>query len=106
MSLKRWLDEGRLRSQRTSAKEIEELLRLVDRDLADAQVCALSAARRFVTAYNAVRRSWGSPKDRVQTISIRAEGKGTSRTMTLQEWSRSQKYMSSWMKPSGFGTMW
>jgi hypothetical protein len=41
---------------KTSVKEIEGLRQLVSRDLADAGLTALSADRRFATAYNAVLR--------------------------------------------------
>jgi hypothetical protein len=41
---------------KTSVKEIEGLRQLVSRDLADAGLIALSADRRFATAYNAVLR--------------------------------------------------
>lgn len=70
MSLKRWLNEGRLRSQRSSAKEIEELLRLVERDLADAQISGVSPDRRFATAYNAALQ--------LATIVLRGSGYRTS----------------------------
>lgn len=53
MTFKRWLADGRLRTHRTSASEVADLLRVVDRDLADARVSGLSADRRFATAYNA-----------------------------------------------------
>lgn len=53
MSLPDWLNEGRLKIHKTSKKEIDQLLAVFERDLADAQVEALSADRRFTTAYNA-----------------------------------------------------
>jgi len=53
MSLESLLAEGRLRQHRTSAKEIADLLQVVDRDLADAALPRLSADRRYGTAYNA-----------------------------------------------------
>src|SRR5512146_334467 len=53
MSLQSLLEEGRLRRHRTSAQEVRDLLRVVERDLADAAVAQLSADRRFVTAYSA-----------------------------------------------------
>lgn len=52
-SLQNWLNEGRLQQHNTSVKEIEDLLRVVDRDLADAAIKEISADRRFATAYNA-----------------------------------------------------
>ena len=48
-----WLKEGRLRAHKSSKKEINQLLAVFERDLADAQVKTLSADRRFTTAYNA-----------------------------------------------------
>ena len=48
-----WLNEGRLRPHTATAREVAELLRIVDRDLADAAIRETSADRRFATAYNA-----------------------------------------------------
>lgn len=53
MTLRALLAEGRLRAHRTTAREVADLLGLVDRDLADAGVAQISADRRFATAYNA-----------------------------------------------------
>ena len=53
MSYKRLLREGRIRRHRTNRQEIASLLQVVERDLADAAITALSADRRFTTAYNA-----------------------------------------------------
>ena len=53
MRLKKLFDEGRLRKHKTSAREIAELLAIVDRDLKDADQRVLSVDRRFATAYNA-----------------------------------------------------
>jgi hypothetical protein len=53
LTLKELLADGHLRPHRTSAKEVADLLRVVDRDLADAEIPQLSADRRFATAYNA-----------------------------------------------------
>ena len=53
MSLQSWLNEGKLKAHKTSKSEINQLLAVFDRDLADARVKALSADRRFATAYNA-----------------------------------------------------
>ena len=52
MSLNEWAQKGKLKAHKTSAKEIVQLLTVVERDLTDAQVLALSADRRFTTAYN------------------------------------------------------
>jgi hypothetical protein len=51
--LQDWQNEGRLRRHQTSASEVAELLRVVDRDLGDAEIRQLSSDRRFATAYNA-----------------------------------------------------
>jgi uncharacterized protein (UPF0332 family) len=53
MPYKRLLREGRIRRHRTSRQEIASLFQVVERDLADAAIMALSADRRFATAYNA-----------------------------------------------------
>jgi len=53
VSLQSWLSEGKLKSHKTSRSEIDQLLAVFDRDLADARVKGLSADRRFATAYNA-----------------------------------------------------
>ncbi len=45
--------EGRIRSHRTNVAEIAGLFAVVERDLTDAAIEALSADRRFATAYNA-----------------------------------------------------
>ena len=51
MSLKQWADNGWLNPHRTSRKEISSLLRIVERDLNDAQG-NISADWRFGIAYN------------------------------------------------------
>ena len=48
-----WQNEGRLKSHKTSRKEIEQLLAVFERDMADAQTAELSDDRKFITAYNA-----------------------------------------------------
>jgi hypothetical protein len=52
MSLQQWVDNGWLRPHQTSPREIEDLLAIVKRDLADAQG-DISADWRFGIAYNA-----------------------------------------------------
>ena len=52
MSLKQWADNGWLRSHKTSSQEINDLLRIVDRDLQDA-AGKISADWQFGIAYNA-----------------------------------------------------
>ena len=54
MTLKQWADNGWLRPHRTSPEEIDNLLSMGHRDLADAQEEAISADWRFAIAYNAV----------------------------------------------------
>lgn len=53
MSLKKWISENRLVEHKTSQQEIQSLLKLVERDIQDAKIEALSSDRRFSTAYNA-----------------------------------------------------
>ena len=69
-SLDKFLGEGRLREHQSSPQEIEDLLRVVDRDLADARIEALSADRRFATACNASLQ--------LATIALRDSGYRTS----------------------------
>lgn len=52
MSLKRWASNGWLKTHQTSAKEIQDLLAIVKRDLIDAEG-DISADWRFGIAYNA-----------------------------------------------------
>ena len=52
MSLRQWGDNGWLKPHRTSRKEISSLLRIVERDLNDAQG-DISSDWRFGIAYNA-----------------------------------------------------
>ena len=52
MSLKQWANNGWLRSHKTSAREIADLLAIVDRDLKDAEG-DISADWQFGIAYNA-----------------------------------------------------
>ncbi len=54
MTLKQFLADGRLKPHHTNPKEIQDLLRVADRDLKDAAVTAISFDRRFITAYQAV----------------------------------------------------
>lgn len=72
MSLHSLLAEGRIRPHRTSAKEVAALLRVVERDLADAEVTQTSADRRFATAYNAALQ--------LATIALAAAGYRASGT--------------------------
>ena len=43
-----------MKPHKTSTQELDDLRTVVDRDLSDAAVTALSSDRRFATAYNAV----------------------------------------------------
>ncbi len=52
MSLEQWANNGWLRSHKTSAREIADLLAIVDRDLKDAEG-DISADWQFGIAYNA-----------------------------------------------------
>ena len=53
MSLQQWANNGWLKAHQTSPKEIQDLLKIVERDLADAVVGDLSDDWRFGIAYNA-----------------------------------------------------
>ncbi len=53
MSLQDWLRNGWLVEHKSSREEVQNLLALVDRDLIDSQVPALSPDWRFNIAYNA-----------------------------------------------------
>ncbi len=53
MSLQDWLDENKISPHKTTSKEIQNLFKVIDRDIADAGVAGVSADRRFATAYNA-----------------------------------------------------
>ena len=53
MSLQQWANNGWLKAHQTSPKEIQDLLKIVERDLADAVVGDLSTDWRFGIAYNA-----------------------------------------------------
>lgn len=57
MHLKQFLDQSRLKHHRTSKKEVNNLLKLIKRDIEDAKVKGLSSDRKFATAYNAVLQS-------------------------------------------------
>ena len=52
MTLSQWAENGWLRPHKTSPKEINNLLRIVDRDLSDARG-GISSDSRFGIAYNA-----------------------------------------------------
>lgn len=53
MSLERLFKQDKLKVHRTSKKEVNNLLRVIKRDLRDAKIKGLSVDRKFATAYNA-----------------------------------------------------
>ncbi|NVM04472.1 MAG: hypothetical protein HWN67_19265 [Candidatus Helarchaeota archaeon] len=53
MSLTDWEKNGWLKSHKTSQQEIQNLLRIIERDLDDCQKMNVSADWRFAIAYNA-----------------------------------------------------
>lgn len=57
MSWKQLLAKGEVKAHQTSKQELDNIRALIARDLADASVTALSADRRFATAYNAALQS-------------------------------------------------
>lgn len=72
MSLKQWADNGWLRPHQTSPKEIQDLLAIVRRDLADAEG-DISADWRFGIAYNAALK--------LCTVLLSASGYRPERTL-------------------------
>ncbi len=72
MSLQQWQTNGWLRSHSTSREEIAALLRIVDRDLLDAQ-SGISSDWRFGIAYNAALK--------LCTVLLYAEGYRAERTL-------------------------
>lgn len=53
MSLKDWEKNGWLKPHKTSQQEIQNLLKIIERDLADSKVMSISPDWRFAIAYNA-----------------------------------------------------
>lgn len=72
MSLQGWLENGWLRRHKTSKKEIADLLKIVDRDLKDAEG-GISDDWRFGIAYNAALK--------LCTILLHAEGYRPEKTL-------------------------
>ena len=66
MSLEKWVEYGWLKAEPTSRDEIKSLLTIVERDLKDAHVAAISEDRRFEAAFNAARTA--------ANIALRASG--------------------------------
>jgi len=54
MTWQQLLANGRAQAYATSKQELDDLREVIERDLSDAAIPALSADRRFATAYNAV----------------------------------------------------
>ena len=54
MNLKSLLKQGKLKSHKTSKKEINNLITMIERDIKDSGVKGLSNDRKFATVYNAV----------------------------------------------------
>lgn len=73
MSLKQLLSDSRIKAEATSKTEIEELRRMTDSNLSDAQIAGLSAQGKFEFAYNAGRH--------IATMVIRASGYRVSSKM-------------------------
>ena len=73
MTLKQWQDNGWLKSHKTSAEEIDNLLAIVRRDLQDAGAEAISADWRFGIAYNAALK--------LCTVLLYAEGRRPEKTL-------------------------
>lgn len=73
MTLRQWADNGWLKSHKTSAAEIGNLLAIVDRDLKDAVEGGISADWRFGIAYNAALK--------LCTILLYAEGYKAERAL-------------------------
>ena len=71
MSLRDWLSKGWLVEHHTSSQEINDLLRLVDRDISDSQVSGLTADWRLNIAYNSALQ--------VATAALAATGYRASR---------------------------
>jgi hypothetical protein len=53
MSLADLASEGKFKAHKTSKAEINQLLAVFDRDIADAEITNLSSDRRFIMAYSA-----------------------------------------------------
>lgn len=70
MSLETWVQNAWLRRQATSPTEIQQLLKIVDRDLRDCNAKVISADSRFAIAFNAALQS--------ATIALRASGYRTA----------------------------
>jgi len=54
MDLNNLLNQNKIIKHNTSKREIEDLLRVVERDIKDSSIQGLSNDRKFITAYNAI----------------------------------------------------
>jgi len=70
MSLEKWVEYGWLKREATSPDEIQGLLSIVDRGLADSKVEAISVDLRFIAAFNSALTA--------ATVALRAAGYRTS----------------------------
>lgn len=73
MRLEKWLEYGWLKKEPTSPDEIKGLLAIVDRDLKDASVAAISEDRRFEASFSAART--------LANLALRASGYRTATQM-------------------------
>jgi len=74
MSLTDFFKQGRLREHRTSHEDIQALLGIAERSIADASVELVSADARFAMAYNAVLQLATIP---LRCSGYRAKGEGS-----------------------------
>src|SRR4030042_5751002 len=80
MSLSELQALGKLRPHKTSRKEIDDLLRLAERDLRDARVATVSTDRRFMIAYEAAVALATIP---LHSAGFRTDGTGHHQTTFL-----------------------
>lgn len=57
MSLSDWQNSGWLKPHQTSREEVQNILKIIERDLRDSQLSELSLDWRFAIAYNAALQS-------------------------------------------------
>jgi len=70
MSLEKWVEHGWLKREPTSPDEIQGLLSVVNRGLADSKVEAISTDLRFIAAFNSALAA--------ATVALRASGYRTA----------------------------
>ena len=61
MSLTEWEKNGWLKPHKTSQQEVQNLLKIIERDLSDSQKMNVSADWRFTIAYNAALQCCAIP---------------------------------------------